>query len=92
MDEALVFLVNYQENLDYNEADSLAQMSESLLRNQIITDIVNGNESADFLFDVLEQQGIDSTSYVQEVVENVDFVISNGLILPNTIWNGTNNS
>jgi hypothetical protein len=92
MDEALIFLINYQENPDYNEADSLTQMSESLLRNQIITDIVNGNESADFLFDVIEKQGIDSTSYVEEVVENVDFVISNGLILPNTIWNGTDNS
>jgi hypothetical protein len=92
MDEALIFLINYQENPDYNEADSLAQMSDSLLRNQIITDIVNGNESADFLFDVIEKQGIDSTSYVEEVVENVDFLISNGLILPNTIWNGTDNS
>jgi hypothetical protein len=92
MDEALIFLINYQENPDYNSADSLAQISDSLFRNNIITDIVNGNESAEFLFDVLEEQGIDSNSYVQEVVENVDFVISNGLILPNTVLHGTDNS
>lgn len=92
MDESLIFLINYQENPDYHQADSLQEMSASLLRNRIVENVINGSESADFLFDVLEEQQIDSSSYVQEVVDNVDFVISNGLILPNTILHGTDNS
>ncbi|NJL61816.1 MAG: hypothetical protein HC903_08280 [Methylacidiphilales bacterium] len=67
----------------------MTEMNQLLFRQKVIENCLKGDESADFLFDVLEEQGIDSSSYVQEVEENVEFVISNGLILPNTIWNGS---
>ncbi len=92
MEDFLIFSTNFQENVDYNQTDSLNQMNQLLFRQKVIEDCLNGNESAEFLFDVLEEQGINSSAYVQEVGENVEFVISNGLILPNTIWNGTDNS
>jgi hypothetical protein len=89
MDEFLIFSTNYIENPDYNEADSIEQMSQLLTRQKSIQDCLLGFESAELLFEVLEEQGINSSLYVQEVEENVEFVISNGLILPNTIFNGS---
>jgi hypothetical protein len=89
MEDYLIFSTFYEENIDYNSADSLNKMNELLFRQKAIDNVLTGNESAEFLFDILEEQGINSSAYVQEVEENVEFVISNGLILPNTIFNGS---
>ncbi len=92
MEDSLIFFTICNENPDYNQADSKNEINQLLLRQKVIQDCLIGNESAEFLFDVLEEQGINSSAYVQEVEENIAFVIGNGLILPNTIWNGTDNS
>lgn len=81
MDEFLVFSTHYRENPDYNESDSLAEMNQLIVRQRIIQDCISSGNNADILFDLLEEQDIDSAEYVETVEQNVDFVINQGLIL-----------
>ncbi|RUT08422.1 hypothetical protein DSM106972_015900 [Dulcicalothrix desertica PCC 7102] len=86
MDELLIFGTCYRENSEYNNADAAREMQQLLQRQQVIQNTLLKGEDFDDLFDLLEEQGIDSAEYVDMVESNVDFVICNDLIVPHTIF------
>ena len=62
--------------------DDADRANETLLlfqRQEKIIHVVNGQDEADVLFDMLAEQGIDPAAYVDCVAYNVDLIVSHGL-------------
>ena len=87
MEELLIFGTCFRENADYNNADVVREMQQLLSRQQSIQNTLLNGDDFDTLFDLLEEQGIDSSEYVDMVESNANFVICNDLIVPHTIFN-----
>lgn len=63
------------EHPDFNQSDTMSEIEALFLRQRAIEGLVQGTLDAEYVLDVLEFQGIDPTTYVDSVQENVDLVI-----------------
>jgi hypothetical protein len=68
----LPFNTYYRENPDYNESDSQAEFNQLKTRQDLMIDVVDGQQDAEALFETLEAQGIDSAAYVDAVCHQIE--------------------
>ena len=76
MDLLLPFSTCHRHEPDFNEADDLQESEKLIERQQVIQSVVLGDESASYLLDVLESQGLDPVEYVAMVEANVNYLVS----------------
>jgi hypothetical protein len=76
MNLLLPFSTCHRHEVDFNEADDLQESEKLIERQQVIQSVVLGDESASYLLDVLESQGLDPVEYVAMVEANVNYLIS----------------
>jgi hypothetical protein len=63
------------ENPDYCGSDVQAECQRLFARQKAIASLIEGNLDPDTLLDLLSDQGLDPSVYIDEVVDNVDFLI-----------------
>ena len=81
MDFLLPFSTYFCENPDFDGADSQKQSEQLIQRQELIQQVVYGEEQINVLLDLLEQQGIDPVDYVSFVEINVKEVIDNKVLV-----------
>jgi hypothetical protein len=63
------------------------ELSEFFLRQNLIHDFVEGTIPADVVLDCLAEQGIEPTTYIEEVEASVEWVCENQIIIPDArLW------
>lgn len=77
LDPFLTFAANHP---DFNRADSRRATEQLFLRQQLIEDFIEGNETAEAVLDCIEEHGIDASEYAQGVENTVDAIVSDGKI------------
>lgn len=71
----LPFLTFYRDNPDYNASDKFHEIGLMNQRNDAIESFVTGKQSADYVLDLLESQGIDPVIYVETVEEAIRYCL-----------------
>lgn len=71
------FLTYYRDNPDYNASDAKNEFDLMMLRNGAIEDWIDGNQSSDYVFDVLRSQGIDPDAYLKSIESEIEYFIAN---------------
>lgn len=71
----LPFLTYYRDNPDYNDSDKDREFDLMNQRNSAIEDCLVGKQSADYVLDLLEDQGIDPVVYVDSVGEAIRYCL-----------------
>ena len=69
-----------QEHPDFNDLDALGETRRLAQRQEAIEAHLKGEESIDYVCDVLNDQGISPDQYLSEVVEAMEYVIDNGIV------------
>ncbi len=75
------FITYYRSNNDYNSDDAEQEFKAMLLRNNAIEDCLNGGQSEDYLFDLLAEQGIEPSIYLNTVESEVSYFLANPHLL-----------
>lgn len=81
MELLLPFSTYHRHEPDFNQSDNLEEAEQLIERQQVIQSVILGDESADYLLDVLEAQGFDPTEYVAMVEANVNYLIANQALI-----------
>lgn len=63
------------EQPDFNQSDVMNEIEALFFRQRVIEGLVEGTLDAEFVLDVLAEQGISPDAYVESVQENVDLII-----------------
>jgi hypothetical protein len=66
-----VFATFLIENRDFNEADVQAECRRLFQRQQAIADVLDGKLPPDVLLDMVQDQGIEASEYVDCVQDNL---------------------
>lgn len=64
------------ENRDFNDADVQAECKRLFARQRAIADVLDGNLPADYLLDLIQEQGIEASEYVACIEDNLSLVES----------------
>lgn len=64
-----------EENVDFSLQDSLDAVNRLFAREQMVAGICQGTGNPDDLLDLLSDQGMDTDAYVDEVEENVEYLL-----------------
>jgi len=80
MELILPFSTCYRDHPDFNQSDHLQEAEALIQRQETIQSFLLGEESADYLLDMLEYQGIDPVAYVEMVESNVDHLINHQIL------------
>lgn len=78
-DESILFLTNFRENGDFSYQDEIEEAKQLGLRNRLIEQAIRGEIEFDIVLDCLFDQGIDPIQWAQDVADNCEFVIENGI-------------
>lgn len=76
LDPLLTF---YREHPDFNASDAQQETRQLVQRQDAIERMLRGEEAPEFVLDLLEHQGVDPLAYVDVAVDNIDWVLSQGL-------------
>ena len=76
-DFLLPFLTTFRENSDYNSNDEINEINSLILRNETIENYLLGEQTEDYLFDLLAQEGIDPHFYAKAVEDEIIYLMTN---------------
>lgn len=74
---------------DYNQSDEDGEIQRLFQRQEAISSMLDGKISVDDALDLLQSQGINPDDYAAAAIDNMDWVMKNGLILPGSLCDGT---
>lgn len=75
------FLSTFRDNLDYNSNDIQNEINLLIARNNAIEDYLEGNLSVDYLLDLLAEQEIEPTMYIEAVEDEINYLSANPHLL-----------
>lgn len=75
------FLTSFREHPDYNPSDVLNEINLMVIRNIAVEDCLEGTVSEDYFFDLLAEQGIEPSLYVDAVTDEIDYLLANPYLL-----------
>lgn len=75
------FLTYFREDPDYNCSDVENEINLMIVRNNAIEDYLEGNQSEDYLFDLLTEQGIEPNMYIEAVEDEIIYLTANPHLL-----------
>lgn len=73
----LPFLIDFQDNPDYNASDIKNEIAASIDRNTAIEDYLLGIQDEQYLFDLLAEDGIEPNAYASAVEDKINYFIAN---------------
>lgn len=73
------FATVFREHPDFNAGDARLEAQQLGERQDVIEQVIRGDESFDALLDLLESQGIDPTEYINATAENLNYIVDNGI-------------
>lgn len=62
-----------------DQRDPRAEAADLAIREGLIEDLLNGNGYLDTALDCLAEQGIDPDAWIDQTVDNLEWVISSGI-------------
>lgn len=71
-----VFDTTYIDHPDYNSSDHDAECRRLFARQRAIQGLIDGTVDPDYLLDLLEDQGVSPTEYVETVEDNLLWLVS----------------
>ncbi len=74
------FLTFYEPEPDHGVSDARRATEALFVRQNLIVDWIEGNQSAEAVLDCLEEQGIGADAYVAAVQDNVERIVSSGRV------------
>lgn len=74
------FLTFYEPDPDHGASDARKETEALFTRQGLITDWIEGFESAEAVLDCLEEQGIGADAYVSAVQGNVQRILDQGTV------------
>lgn len=74
------FLTFYEHDSDHGVSDARRETEALVTRQALITDWIEGFESAEAVLDCLEEQGIGADAYVAAVESNVQRILDQGRV------------
>jgi hypothetical protein len=74
------FLTFYEHHPDHGASDARNETEALVLRQRLITDFIEGHESAEAVLDCLEEQGLGADAYAAEVEASVQRIVSSGRV------------
>lgn len=74
------FLTFYEPHPDHGASDARRETEALFLRQSLIMDFMEGDESAEAVLDCLEEQGLGADAYVDAVQANVQRIVSSGRV------------
>lgn len=75
---AAPFETFYRDHPDHNAVDSRRETEQLFERQKLIDDLLSGRIPTEQLLELLFEQGIEPTAYVDAAIDNVDHIISTG--------------
>jgi hypothetical protein len=79
MEAETPFLTYFRDEPDHNAADSLEECRRLFQRQEAIEKCLRGEVPAEYVLDLLAQQGVSPDAYVDCVESNVSFVLANNI-------------
>lgn len=74
------FLTFYRDHPDHDDQDGRNETQLLFERQGAIEDLIEGKAQPDEVLDRLEEQGIDAAAYVDDVCQQIEAIIDNGII------------
>lgn len=71
----LPFLTVMDENPDFDQGDINAEIQRLFERQKAIAQLVEGNLSPEILLDILSDQGLNASQFIDEVESNIDYLM-----------------
>lgn len=69
------FMTVLEEDIDFSLQDSLNAVNRLFAREQMVAEICQGIRNPDDLLDLLSDQRMDTDAYVDEVEENIEYLL-----------------
>lgn len=73
------FRTAIRQHRDFNRSDEAAEVAHTLLRDELIQQLITGGGYLDTALDCLAEQGIDPDAWIDATVANIDYVIDAGV-------------
>ncbi|MCP2727347.1 hypothetical protein [Limnofasciculus baicalensis] len=71
----LPFMTTLEEDADFSLYDSLNAVDRLFAREKVIAEVCEGSRDPSDLLDLFSDQGMDTDAYLEEVEENVNYLL-----------------